>query len=465
MDRYALPDKLPFSSKKLRAKVIISYIFDYVTLLVLIAAFYLLDKIEPFHQPFSLKNYTLMYPYADPERVPIPLAMAIVCLGPAVVIAIYTMVIDGLFATGGGSYKKYTFKSRLWELNCGILGLLLGVGSSFVITAALKNAIGKPRPDIIARCNMPQDIAAGFLRVENFTLATFDLCDQPDHAKLKDGFRSFPSGHSSSAWAGLFYLSLYLMGKLHVLDSRGEVWKTFVVLIPSLGAALIAGSRIMDARHHPFDVITGSLLGIATAWAAYRQYFPPLSDFRAKGRAYPIRTWGRVGEEFGSQGSMDRLPLKADAGSMGYGNGRDVSPEGSESGASRRRRGPGDAADTTQVMPPPPNYAAPYSTENPYGGAAGSRRPGGRRDEWDDSSDEDRATDLELQPTQRRYDPPASHLTQDTSYTSYKPQAQTSQETRRSAEGGGGGDIGVAHGHPRGVQLTESYASKPSIPL
>merc|ERR1711881_607389 len=61
--------------------------------------------------------------------------------------------------------------------------------------------------------------------------------------------------------------------------------------------------------------------------------------------------------------------------------------------------------------------------------------------EWDDSSDEDRATDLELQPTQRRYDPPASHLTQDTSYTSYKPQAQTSQETRRSAEGGGGGDI------------------------
>ena len=102
---------------------------------------------------------------------------------------------------------------------------------------------------------------------------------------------------STGAWAGLFYLSLYLMGKLHVLDSRGEVWKTFVVLIPSLGAALIAGSRIMDARHHPFDVITGSLLGIATAWAAYRQYFPPLSDFRAKGRAYPIRTWGRGGEE------------------------------------------------------------------------------------------------------------------------------------------------------------------------
>jgi diacylglycerol diphosphate phosphatase / phosphatidate phosphatase len=62
----------------------------------------------------------------------------------------------------------------------------------------------------------------------------------------------------------------------------------FVVLIPSLGAALVAGSRIMDARHHPFDVLSGSLIGIIIGWAAYRQYFPPVSDYRAKGRAYPI---------------------------------------------------------------------------------------------------------------------------------------------------------------------------------
>lgn len=75
---------------------------------------------------------------------------------------------------------------------------------------------------------------------------------------------------------------------MHLLDSRGEVWKSFIVLVPSLGAALIAGSRIMDARHHPFDVITGSLLGIFCAWTAYRQYFPTISDYKAKGRAYPI---------------------------------------------------------------------------------------------------------------------------------------------------------------------------------
>jgi len=55
----------------------------------------------------------------------------------------------------------------------------------------------------------------------------------------------------TGSFAGLFYLSLYLAAKLHIWDSRGEVWKIFVVIIPSLGAALIAASRIMDARHHP----------------------------------------------------------------------------------------------------------------------------------------------------------------------------------------------------------------------
>ena len=94
-----------------------------------------------------------------------------------------------------------------------------------------------------------------------------------------------------AAFGGLFYLSLYLAGKLHVLDNRGEVWKTFVVLLPTLGAGLIAISRIMDARHHPFDVITGSLLGVLTAFCAYRQYFPPVSESWRKGRAYPIRSW------------------------------------------------------------------------------------------------------------------------------------------------------------------------------
>jgi diacylglycerol diphosphate phosphatase/phosphatidate phosphatase len=143
----------------------------------------------------------------------------------------------------------------------------------------------------------------------NYTLQTIGICTQTDNYILQDGFKSFPSGHSSGkfltplcqnasslllvSFAGLFYLSLYLAAKLHVLDAKGEVWRTFIVMVPTLGAALITGTRIMDARHHPFDVISGAMLGILVSWASYRQYFPPVSETWRKGRAYPIRAWGR----------------------------------------------------------------------------------------------------------------------------------------------------------------------------
>jgi diacylglycerol diphosphate phosphatase/phosphatidate phosphatase len=147
------------------------------------------------------------------------------------------------------------------------------------------------------------------INLTNYTLQTIDICKQTDNYILQDGFKSFPSGHSSGtsayldcealrlqnavSFAGLFYLSLYLAAKLHVLDAKGEVWRTFIVMVPTLGAALITGTRIMDARHHPFDVISGALLGILVSWASYRQYFPPVSETWRKGRAYPIRAWGR----------------------------------------------------------------------------------------------------------------------------------------------------------------------------
>ncbi len=179
-------------------------------------------------------------------------------------------------------------KDRLWELNCGILGLLLANGAAYVITGTFKNAIGKPRPDLIDRCQPSVTTDP-----QPFGLSNSTICKQTDKSILNDGFMSFPSGHSSTSFSGLFYLSLYLAGKLHILDSKGEVWRVLIVVIPTIGAGLIAGSRIMDARHHPFDVISGSLLGILVAWGSYRQYFPKLSEWRAKGRAFPIRSWGK----------------------------------------------------------------------------------------------------------------------------------------------------------------------------
>ncbi|KAK5100755.1 hypothetical protein LTR24_000901 [Lithohypha guttulata] len=308
------------SGQKFTFKIIFSYFFDYAVIAVLAVIYGVLDKIlTPFAQHFSMNNITLMNPIADPERVPIAMAMVYSCLCPAFIIAIYTLFIDGMFSKSKGNVsrgQRYTWGDRLWELNCGVLGLFLAQGTAFVITGSLKNLIGKPRPDLLARCLLNDTITAdpgpplyGLLSRAN--------CTSDNAYILQDGFRSFPSGHSSSSFAGLFYLSLYLAAKLHVLDQRGEVWRTFIVLIPTLAASMIAGSRIIDARHHPFDVLFGSALGLLCGWGSYRQYFPPVTDTWEKGRAYPMRSWGvplrrpdgtigTDGQFYGHHGRIDR---------------------------------------------------------------------------------------------------------------------------------------------------------------
>ncbi|KAF2192716.1 lipid phosphate phosphatase-like protein 1 [Zopfia rhizophila CBS 207.26] len=426
-----LPERLPFSKKRLPKKVIFSYVLDYVIIVALIITFYAIDKVEPFHQEFSLQNYTLHYTYAKKERIPVP-ELCIVAVGaPAVIIGIYTLVIDGLFshqtptAASGGRRRltgRYRLKDRLWELNCGILGLGLSVCAAFTITGALKNAIGKPRPDLIDRCMVKADT-----KEDPFKLSTRDICSQPDNAILKDGFRSFPSGHSSTAFAGLFYLSLYLAAKMHVLDSKGEVWKSFIVMVPTLAAALVAGSRIMDARHHPFDVLSGSALGILVAWGSYRQYFPPVSETWKKGRAYPIRSWGRepvpppairIDEDIEPLRPMPKPMDEERAASSGFSSQTAVADRSDHSGnvfreqisASQRRRqqeegyrgGPssqysmqrGDTMDST-ISSKVSKYQNQMPSSNPFDRDAAHAR---RHDGYDYSSSEDE-DNYELQQT------------------------------------------------------------------
>jgi len=112
--------------------------------------------------------------------------------------------------------------------------------SSF-ITDVIKNAVGRPRPDLIARCKP----AAG--TPEN-KLVNIEVCTETDHHILHDGWRSFPSGHSSFAFAGLGYLALFFCGQLHVFRPRTDLGRVLLALGPILGAAMIAISRCEDYR-------------------------------------------------------------------------------------------------------------------------------------------------------------------------------------------------------------------------
>jgi diacylglycerol diphosphate phosphatase/phosphatidate phosphatase len=95
--------------------------------------------------------------------------------------------------------------------------VVLGLALTGSITQFVKITVGRPRPDVIDRCQPPTGSVD-----PTFGLSNWTICTQANEAILRDGFRSFPSGHSSMSFAGLGFLSFYLAGKLHLFDSRGH---------------------------------------------------------------------------------------------------------------------------------------------------------------------------------------------------------------------------------------------------
>ena len=154
---------------------------------------------------------------------------------------------------------------------------ILSFGIALILTSFLtdtiKNAVGRPRPDLLSRCK-PQ---AG---TPPNVLVSFDVCTETDHHRLHDGWRSFPSGHSSFSFAGLGFLSLFLAGQLHVFHPDGgrDLSRALLCLVPLIGAALIAISRCEDYRHDVYDVCTGALLGWTVGYWSYRRHFPRLNS-------------------------------------------------------------------------------------------------------------------------------------------------------------------------------------------
>ena len=105
------------------------------------------------------------------------------------------------------------FQPGVHKAHVTILGLFISLALSSFLADVVKNAVGRPRPDLIARC-IP---AKGTPEHELVTIA---VCTQQDQHKLHDGWRSFPSGHSSFAFGGLGFLALYVLSLHSMIGGR-----------------------------------------------------------------------------------------------------------------------------------------------------------------------------------------------------------------------------------------------------
>ena len=179
-----------------------------------------------------------------------------------------------------------------------VTGLLFATLVNGALTGAVKNMVGRPRPDMLSRC-----FPAGVPDPVPFAAPGVPACEHDD----PEGWKSFPSGHSSWYFCGMGYTSLYLAAFADVLGGGGGLARSPGALTASLApvsvALLVAVSRVMDYRHNPSDVLAGSLLGLLCAWAFFRQQVGgPL----ARERARVLRR--EVAEDWGA-GSGEEDPL------------------------------------------------------------------------------------------------------------------------------------------------------------
>ncbi|KZV80136.1 PAP2-domain-containing protein [Exidia glandulosa HHB12029] len=263
--RHTMRSILPFFNSRAGRKhkytaweLIRSYAFDWVVSIVLAVLFWYLGDIKGFRRRFSLTDTSIQYPYAVHERIPNTGLALISAVAPAVLVPVVSLLTQRTVA----------------DLHCGWLGLLVSLAITGSVTNIVKVVVGRPRPDLIDRCQPRQ----GSANAPVWGLVTDAICTQVSDKILLDGWRSFPSGHSSLSFAGLGFLTFFLAGKVHLFDKIGSGIKAWLCITPLLGAALVAISRTMDYRHHATDVLSGSILGLVVSYFSYRQYYPPLDS-------------------------------------------------------------------------------------------------------------------------------------------------------------------------------------------
>ncbi|KAG8808257.1 hypothetical protein FRC17_004028 [Serendipita sp. 399] len=172
--------------------------------------------------------------------------------------------------------------------------------------------IGRPRPDFLSRCQPDLTRVQASLSTTAVTLFNSTICTTTEKKALNDGFRSFPSGHSSMSFAGLTFASLYLAGRFRLFtphSAHGKHLYAYVLsFAPLLLASYVSTSRVSDFRHRGSDVLGGASLGVIFALLAYRYYFPwlgsrdagtPWMILREEGAFYDSKTHSRSGSNFG----------------------------------------------------------------------------------------------------------------------------------------------------------------------
>lgn len=139
-----------------------------------------------------------------------------------------------------------------WDANNAIIGLLYSLITAAVFQVFLKWLIGGLRPHFLTVCQPDTSLIKNQYDATGYNQLYFtrDICTG-DPNTIDDSLESFPSGHTTAAFAGFVFLYLYLNAKLKVFSNyHPAMWKLIVIYAPILGAVLIGGALTIDEFHN-----------------------------------------------------------------------------------------------------------------------------------------------------------------------------------------------------------------------
>lgn len=175
-----------------------------------------------------------------------------------------------------------------WDANNAILGVLYSLILGTLFQVIIKQLIGGLRPYFLEVCQPDiSRVVAGHnttgLNAVGFhqLMYSVDVCTNPDKNAIKNAMTSFPSGHSTAAFAGYVFLFLWMNAKLKVFAGhQTSFYWLALLMVPLLGAVLMAGALTIDQAHNWYDILAGSTIGTVMAFASYRICYAAIWDWR-----------------------------------------------------------------------------------------------------------------------------------------------------------------------------------------
>jgi len=184
-------------------------------------------------------------------------------------------------AIAGGAGVLVLAFAQLWlksgkEFHRGVLCLVTCLVAASWFQVICKVLIGGLRPNFLAVCqpDLTKAEGQGYYGVYyDYTVCT------GDKASVYDALESFPSGHSTAAFAGNIFISLFLNAKLKLWGADyAPVWKLVAVFIPILLGTLLSLCRLVDYTHHWYDILAGAIIGTMFALSAFRMHYCSVFD-------------------------------------------------------------------------------------------------------------------------------------------------------------------------------------------